>query len=594
MASWASNYIVPTTTLFAQTANNTSAANSFQSQSNGNLGANNVSKVDVHTLLYSGTTTKVFAHMLLWFGSSGHMNIGYSSTNPTQVQNQIDDMVSRGINGVVIDWYGPNNSIDQATQLVMNAAEQHPGFTFAIMIDAGAVKQNMCSGCSAQQTLTNLLQYVEQKYFTSSAYFTIDGQPVVTNFNIDIEYSINWNALNASVSTHPRFLFQDNQGFTHTLSDGSYSWVMPQISNSGISYLSSFYGTGLAHSNLETVGATYKGFNDSLASWGSGRIMNQQCGQTWLQTFNEANSLYNSGNQLPYMQIVTWNDYEEATETESGIDNCFSLTPSISGSTLQWSISGDENTVDHYNAYISTDGQNLMTLTQTDPGDRSINLCSFPIPAGSYQLFVQAVGKPSMANRMPSPVSYSPTCLPATTGSSTSSTSTSFTASPDAITVAPGQSANVIVSANSQAAPNNGTISLSCDYLPANLYCSFSPATITPGSGTATSTLTIRSGSTTAANLPHQNSVPIYAGWLLSFGAVGFLFMGNRQTSRRLLLALLAFGLVGGTMLTSSCGGGGGSKSSSQSSAAATTYTVSVLGSSGSTQMSAPVVVNLQ
>ena len=594
MSGWASNYIVPNTTLSAQTANNTSAANSFQSQSNGNLGANNVSKVDVHTLLYSGNSTKVFAHMMLWFGDSSHMNVGYSSTDPTQVQNQIDDMVSRGINGVVIDWYGPNNSVDQATQLVMSAAEQHPGFTFAIMIDEGAVGQNMCSGCSAQQTLTNLLQYVEQKYFTSSAYFTIDGQPVVTNFNIDNSYSIDWNALNASVSTRPRFLFQDNNGFTHTLSDGSYSWVMPQLPNSALSYLSSFYSTGMAHPNLETVGATYKGFNDSLASWGSGRIMSQQCGQTWLQTFDQANSVYSSGNQLPYMQIVTWNDYEEATETESGIDDCFSLTPSVSGSTLQWSISGDENTVDHYNAYISTDGQNLMTLAQTEPGNRSINLCSFPIPAGNYQIFVQSVGKPSMANRLPGPVSYSPTCPASASGSSGSSASTSFTASPTTISVPAGQSATVTVTANSQAAPNNASISLSCDYLPANLYCSFSPATITPGSGTATSTLTIRNGSTTAAeNVRRRNGVPVYAGWLFSFGAVGFVFMGNRKNKARLLTALLAFGLIGGTMLTTSCGGGG-SKSSAQSSASANTYTVSVLGNLGATQLSTPVVVNVQ
>jgi hypothetical protein len=60
----ASSYVVPTTTLAAQTSNNTSASNSFGSQSNGNRGAGNVSKVDVHTLLYSGATTKVYAHLL--------------------------------------------------------------------------------------------------------------------------------------------------------------------------------------------------------------------------------------------------------------------------------------------------------------------------------------------------------------------------------------------------------------------------------------------------------------------------------------------------------------------------------------------------
>src|SRR5438270_13846925 len=103
----------------ALTVNNTSAANAFVNQSNGNLGANNVSKVNVHSLLYSGATTKILAHLLLWFGKPNHMNVGYDSTDPAQVKRQIEDMISRGIDGVIVDWYGPGNSEDQAAQLVM-------------------------------------------------------------------------------------------------------------------------------------------------------------------------------------------------------------------------------------------------------------------------------------------------------------------------------------------------------------------------------------------------------------------------------------------------------------------------------------------
>src|SRR5579863_2173148 len=184
VCSASSSYIVPTTTLAAQTSNNTSAANGFASQSNGNRGAGNVSKVDVHTLLYSGATTKVYAHMMLWFGGTNHMSVGYNSNSAAQVHSQITDMISRGINGVIIDWYGPNNAIDQATRLVMAEAETHPGFTFAIMVDQGAIEWDSCAGCTPQQALVSLLQYVEQTYFTSPAYMTIQGQPVVTNFNI--------------------------------------------------------------------------------------------------------------------------------------------------------------------------------------------------------------------------------------------------------------------------------------------------------------------------------------------------------------------------------------------------------------------------
>src|SRR5215831_10355113 len=210
-------------------ANNTSAANSFSSQSNGNLGANNVSKLNVHSLLYAGSTTKVLAQLLLWFGQSDHMNVGYSSNDAAQVKRQVEDMISRGIDGVIVDWYGPNNAIDAATKLVMQEAEKHARFSFAIMVDAGAIGGNGCGGCSAQQTLVNLLTYAEKTYFGSSAYLKISGQPVVTNFNIDYAYSIDWGGVSGALATPPRFIFQNQDGFSRPMSDGSYSWVMPQL-----------------------------------------------------------------------------------------------------------------------------------------------------------------------------------------------------------------------------------------------------------------------------------------------------------------------------------------------------------------------------
>jgi hypothetical protein len=397
-------------TVASQTANNTSASSGFSSQRNGNLGANNVSKVDVHSLLYPGTATKVFAQLLVWFGQSDHINVGYDSADPDQVHRQITDMISRGIDGVIVDWYGPNNSIDNATQAVMHEAEKHPGFSFSIMIDAGAIGGSSCNGCTPSQTLVQLLKYVEQNYFKSPAYATIQGQPMVTDFNVDRSYSIDWSAVKSALGSSPGFLFQDNDGFSHALSDGSYSWVMPQFGDFGLDYLSTFYGIGGTFPSKKTMGATYKGFNDALASWGSGRVMDQQCGQTWLRTFAKVNSLYSASRQLPYLQLVTWNDYEEGTEIESGIDSCVSLQPSVSGNTLQWSVNGNENTVDHYTVYSSADGQKLTKLADTKTGVHSLDLCSVAVPAGAHELLVQAVGKPSLANRMPGPVNYTPAC----------------------------------------------------------------------------------------------------------------------------------------------------------------------------------------
>src|SRR5467141_301662 len=547
---WAGNYVVPTTTLAAQTSNNTSAAASFSSQSNGNRGIGNISKLDVHSLLNSGSKTKVYAHLMLWFGKSNHMNVGYSSTDPAQVHRQITDMISRGIDGVIIDWYGSNSFEDQATQVVMAEAESHPGFTFAIMVDQGAIKWDSCSGCSPQQALINQLQYVEQKYFSSPAYMTDLGRPVVTNFNIDLAYSVDWNAVNAALSTHPLFLFQNNSGFSHVLSVGSYSWVMPTTSDYGVGYLSSFYSAGIP-SGEQVVGAAYKGFNDSLAAWGLHRIMGQQCGQTWLKTFSEINSFYNSTRSLPALQLVTWNDYEEGTEIESGIDNCFSVSAAVSGTSLNWTPQGDERTVDHYQLYISSDGQNLMPLANMAAGLRSVDLCSYSMPVGNYVLYVQAVAKPSMANQISSPASF-----PSNRCASSSSAGTptlSLGAAPSSLAIAAGRSGSLSVTVDAQSGSFNSPVSLSCSAVP-GLSCTFSPAAVTPGSGTAKSTLTVSALVATSASQHHRRSLPVYATFLFIFGLPGLVLAGNIR--RRAMIQKAAVGaVIGMILICASCGG---------------------------------------
>lgn len=619
--------VVPTTTLSAQTGNNTSAANSFPNQSNGNSAPANVSKIDVHSLLYPGATTKVYAHLLLWFGGSSHMNIGYNSNDSAQVQRQINDMISRGIDGVVIDWYGPNNDIDQATKLVMAEAEKHPGFTFAIMVDQGAIEWHSCSGCSPQAALINQLQYIEQTYFPSPAYMRSQGRPVVTNFNVDLSYSINWDQVVAALSTQPLFWFQNNSGFTHVLTGGSYAWVMPTTTDYGIGYLNSFYDAGLGKPSEETVGATYKGFNDTLASWGSNRIMGQQCGQTWLQTFSEINKLYNSGKQLPSLQLVTWNDYEEATEIETGINNCLSVSASVSGNSLRWTVKGNENTVDHYVAYVSSDGKNLMALGDAAPGTGSLNLCSYSIPSGSYSAFVQAVGKPSIANQMSGAVKLTLSCGSGSTsgggttggggstsgggttsgggssgsGGSTGSGSTgggttpqassiSVAATPSAMTIVQGSSATTQVLVTPQTGAFDKAVALTCGGLPANLSCSFSPASVTPGVASASSVLTLKAAVSTAADRRQGRNFFLATG-LFSFGLFGITFIGKTRR-RDMLMALgsivLVSLLVGGT----SCGGN--SFKPVNASAAVTTYTVTVNGASGAVQAATTVTVTLK
>jgi len=590
----------PTTTLSAQTSNNTSAANSFGSQPDGNMGSSNVSKVDTHSLLYPGARTKIFAHVELWWGVTGHIDVGYRSTDPVHVKQQVEDMISRGIDGIVMVWYGTNNPIDQAGQLIMKEAEQHPGFTFALMVDHGAIQWDSCNGCSPQQALTAQLQYLEQTYFSSPAYLRIHGQPVIMDFDIDLFYRIDWSALKHALTSNPAFIFQNDSGFNHLESNGAYSWVIPTTTDYGASYLANFYWSGEQFPSEQTWGAAYKGFNDAAASWSLHRIMGQRCGQTWLQTFADINKVYSATKPLPAMQLVTWNDYEEGSEMETGIDNCLSVSANISGNSLHWTAKGNENTVDHYTVYVSSDGENLMPLPdQLDTRFHSLDLCTYALPAGHYSLYVQAVGKPSLKNQMSGAVRYTSTCPvppPPPTPAPAPAATIALAAMPASVSLVPGHAATSSIVVAAKSGSFDQAVSLSCSNPPPGLTCSFSPAVVTPGSSSGASTLTLSTTTAFAALKPPSSTRrnPAFSPYMLSFGVMGFALMGG-ITRRRALRALAFSSLICAVLLCSSCGGG---KTSTQAQSSLTpspsSVTVTISGVSGTTQAATTLRINVQ
>jgi len=390
------------TTHAAETGNNTSASSSFAGWSNGDMAPSNVSKVDVHKLLYPGSTAKVYAHLMPWFGDSSHKNIGYTSWDAAQVSRQVNDMISRGINGMMIDWYGPGNAnCNTATQLIFQEAAKHPGFEVAVMLDAGAVSGDPTS------SVVSLLNYIRTNYQSSPAYMRKEGRPVVPFFGVE-GLAVNWATVQTSVSGNPIYVFENSPGFTRATSDGAFSWVgsFGNPNDWGQSYLDDFYNTALSHATEHTFAATKKGFNDTMASWSMNRVINQNCGSTWINTFKEIGNFYSQTNQLESLQLVTWNDYEEGTEIETGIDNCMSVSqPTVQGQTIAWSMVSSSplaslDTIDHFSVYATTDGNDLTLIADNIANTAtSADLSQYNVPSGS-KYYVKAVGVNSIVNHM--------------------------------------------------------------------------------------------------------------------------------------------------------------------------------------------------
>ena len=391
--------IVPTTTVAAEKGNNTSTANSFVTSTNGNMGAGNVSKQPLRDLIYPGFTGQVYVNWVPWWGTNNHVNIGYSEANAAQLDAQVVDMMSRGIDGLVVDWWHAGQ-LEINSELMLTASENHAPFTYALMYDAAQL-----SGLTdPTQRFINDLNFATQRYYGSPAYMRINGQPVMLTFGIEM-YPIDWTRVKAGVTGNPLFIFRNANGYAQPMSAGAFAWGASSADNS---YLNFYYSKALlASPTMVTWGAAAKGFNDSIAAWGQNRFADQLCGQHWISQLADAATYYlATPTRLNGMQIATWNDYEEGTEIETGIDNCASVSATMSSSTLIWALSGQENTVHHYTVFISTDGVNLMSLGDVPAGTSAMDLSQFSLAAGTYQLYVKAVGQASIRNQMSAVVTY--------------------------------------------------------------------------------------------------------------------------------------------------------------------------------------------
>src|SRR6266849_5902296 len=162
----------------------------------------------------------------------------------------------------------------------------------------------------------------------------------------------------------------------------------------------------------------------------------------------------------------------------------------------------------------------------------------------------------------------------------------SLSLSAQSVTVAPGGSANDMISA-SAVGGFTGQITLSYA-APAGLTCAFNPTTISPGSSTSSSTLTISAASTPPSS---GYSLPGMAALLPGLGLFGTV-LTTRKRKPLTCKSMLWTSVLGLLLLISMFALGCGSSSKGQTHASQ--VTLMVTGTSGSLSHSAPVNITIK
>lgn len=290
-----------------------------------------VRRVALQDLPSAPVGTQILAVYEGWFGGPKHISVGYSSHNPAVVAKQIDEAKNLGISGFVMDWYGTREPYINRSYALLQTTAAEKNFHVAMMYD-----EAWGNHVNATQVALSDFELFHQKYLSADApgheaYLTYMGRPVI--FIFPHGGTADWQALREATDSWnppPLLFYEARKIVDRSVFDGYYAWISPgpkgwahNGSHWGEEYLRNFYHEmKTQYPHKIPVGAAWVGFNDKRASWGQNRHMSERCGQTLLGTMKIAQEYYPPDHPLPFLLIETWNDYEEGTAIERGVESC--------------------------------------------------------------------------------------------------------------------------------------------------------------------------------------------------------------------------------------------------------------------------------
>ncbi len=255
----------------------------------------------------------------------------YASSDPDVLEYHLLLMKLSGIDGVIMDWYGPQGSNGDIPSLLnnsnalMNRVGQF-GLKAGVMLEDHYAR-------SINDTKANVA-YLRDHYFNNPSYIRTGAgnDPLMMVFGPQtFQTPSDWTQIMSQAGEDTELLplwYESNEVGAN--GDGEFAWIY-QDGNTGnhLTHQQNFLATR-ANQIGTTVGAAYPGFQDFYAAGGAGSgvgfVIPPGSGSTLSQTL-ALNNTYAANTQM--IQLETWNDFGEGTMLEPTRETGFSYLRQI-------------------------------------------------------------------------------------------------------------------------------------------------------------------------------------------------------------------------------------------------------------------------
>ena len=264
----------------------------------------------------------------------------YDSSDPAVLEYHVLLMKLAGIDGVIVDWYGPDNYYDYLANnertLAVAAYAEKAGLKFSLCYEDSTIQAEISGGCLNSVCVTaddavahaqNEMLYAETNFFSRANFLKWNKHPVFLNFGPrHFASSTDWTAIFSPLATSNQpALFTENDRLAPA-GTGAFEWPPMHLSKTSAAsptepvltaaaldaYLTAFEAGAAAWPAY--VSTAFPRFHDIYAQAGVGSsygYLDDRRGGTLRETLGRAMT-----NNSAVIQIATWNDYGEGTVIE--------------------------------------------------------------------------------------------------------------------------------------------------------------------------------------------------------------------------------------------------------------------------------------
>jgi hypothetical protein len=228
----------------------------------------------------------------------------YMSSDRKTIERQVDQARAAGIDGFVLNWWGPDNPTDTNLQTLLDVAKTR---NFKVTVDVDLNSPFWAN----ESDVANALVYL-RRYYTHPSWYRYDGFPLISFYGIRKYPVATWANIRAAADPNleAAWIGEGDQFAYLTVFDGMHPYSVAWSPNPA-AQLASYAARTRSYGGKLWVATVMPGYDDTHLGRSAGFAVDRQGGAYYEELWKGAIATHPA-----FVMVTSWNEWMEGHQIE--------------------------------------------------------------------------------------------------------------------------------------------------------------------------------------------------------------------------------------------------------------------------------------